>query len=107
MRSKFFHGRLSQFDDGIVLVGQLAFFNVARRDEEAFVAINLSIRRSDSDVTLSWPTFYETFALHQNPNRANSNTWSNANYPLTTNGPTETATAPIAPTNHFFRLIGN
>jgi hypothetical protein len=67
----------------------------------------LSIVHSDTDVTLSWPTFYETFALQQNANAANANTWSNANYPLTTNGPTKTATVPITPTNHFFRLIGN
>ena len=35
------------------------------------------------------------------------NTWSNANYPLTTNGPIKSATAPMTPTNQFFRLIGN
>jgi hypothetical protein len=67
----------------------------------------LSILHNATDVTLSWPTFYETFALQQNPNAANSNTWSSANFPLTTNGPTKTATVPITPTNHLFRLIGN
>jgi hypothetical protein len=67
----------------------------------------LSILRSSGDVTLSWPTFYEkTFALQQNPD-ANTNSWSNANYPLATNGATKSATVPITPTNQFFRLIGN
>ena len=67
----------------------------------------LSILRSDADLTVSWPTFYDTFALQQNPNAANTNTWSDANFPLTTNGATKTATVLITPTNHFFRLIGN
>ena len=68
---------------------------------------SLSAIRSGGDVTLSWPTFYETFVLQQNPDIADTDTWSNANYPLTTNGPTKSAIAPITPTNHFFRLIGN
>jgi hypothetical protein len=67
----------------------------------------LSILRSDTDATLSWPTFYETFVLQQNPDPANSTTWSNANYPLTTNNATKRATVPITSTNHFFRLIGH
>jgi len=67
----------------------------------------LSILRSGGDVTLSWPTFYTNFGLQQNPNAANSNTWSDANYPLTTNGAIKSATAPMTPTNQFFRLIGN
>src|ERR1043166_3787532 len=45
----------------------------------------LSMLRSGGDVTLSWPTFYETFALQQNAEVSNSNDWSDANYPLTTN----------------------
>jgi hypothetical protein len=67
----------------------------------------LSILRSGANVTLSWPTFYETFALQQNPDAANSNGWSSANYPLTTNGALKSATVPLTPTNQFFRLIGN
>src|SRR6185503_6922167 len=39
----------------------------------------LSISRSGSDVTLSWPTFYDTFLLQQNPDAANPSTWSPAN----------------------------
>jgi len=67
----------------------------------------LSILHSGPNATLSWPTFYDTFALQQNPDVANSNSWSNANYPLVTNGPTKSATVPLTPTNQFFRLIGN
>jgi hypothetical protein len=58
-------------------------------------------------VTLSWPLFYEGFALQQNADVANTNSWSNANYPLTTNGTIKSATVPITSTNQFFRLIGN
>ena len=67
----------------------------------------LSALRSGDELTLSWQASFETFALQQNPNAANSNTWSNANYPLTTNGPTKSATVHLAPTNQFFRLTGN
>jgi hypothetical protein len=68
----------------------------------------LSILRSNgSDLTLSWPTFYERFLLQQNPNAANTNTWTSANYLLNTNGATKSAIVPIAATNQFFRLIGD
>src|SRR6185295_4283011 len=66
---------------------------------------NLSILRSDANIRLSWPTFYETYALQQNPDVANSNSWSDANYPLTTNGAMKSATVPLVPTNQFFRLM--
>jgi hypothetical protein len=67
----------------------------------------LSIVRSGGDVALSWPTFYETFVLQQNPDSANPNTWSNASHFLTTNGAMKRATAPNTPANRFFRLTGN
>ena len=67
----------------------------------------LSILRCVGEITLSWPTFYETVLLQQNPNAVNSNTWTNAEYPLSTNGATKSATVPITATNHFFRLIGD
>jgi hypothetical protein len=67
----------------------------------------LSLVPSAANLTLSWPTFYESFVLQQNPDVTNPNTWSPANYPLTTNGATKSATAPLTPTNQFFRLIGN
>jgi hypothetical protein len=67
----------------------------------------LYIFRSGGDMTLSWPTFYDTFALQQDPDAANPNNWSDANYPLTTNGAIKSATVPLTPTNQFFRLIGN
>ncbi len=67
----------------------------------------LSILRSGADVTLSWPTFYESFVLQQNPDAANPSGWSPADYPLSTNGATKSATVPLAPANQFFRLIGN
>ena len=67
----------------------------------------LSILRSGSNVTLSWPTFYESFTPQQNPDTANSNGWSNDNYPFTTNGAIKSATVPLTSTNQYFRLIGN
>jgi hypothetical protein len=67
----------------------------------------LSILRSGADVRLSWPTFYESFVLQQNPSAANPSSWSPANYPLTTNGAIKSSTIPITPSNQFFRLIGN
>ena len=67
----------------------------------------LSIFRSGGDVTLSWPVSFGRFALQQNPDAANPSSWSPANYPLTTNGATKSATVPLTPTNQFFRLIGN
>jgi hypothetical protein len=67
----------------------------------------LSILLAGSNVTLSWLASFGGFTLQQNPDAANPNTWSPANYPLTTNGPTKTATAPLGPTKQFFRLIGN
>jgi hypothetical protein len=67
----------------------------------------LSMLRSNGDVTLCWPTFYDTFTLQQNPDVANTNTWSDANYPLTTNGAIKCATIPFTSSNLFFRLIGN
>jgi len=38
---------------------------------------------------------------------ADPNTWSNADYSLTTNGATKNATVPITPAMQLFRLIGN
>jgi len=67
----------------------------------------LSILHSGGDVTLSWPTFYESFVLQQNPDAANTNGWSDATCPLTTNGATKSATVPLTPPNQFFRLMGN
>jgi len=67
----------------------------------------LSIFRSGGDVTISWPSFYGGFVLQQNTNVANTNSWSNAHYPLVTNGASKSATSPITPGNQFFRLIGN
>ena len=58
-------------------------------------------------VELSWPAFYESFALQQSSDVANSNTWMSANYPLTTNGAIKRAIVPVTSTNQFFRLIGN
>jgi hypothetical protein len=67
----------------------------------------LSILPSGSDVTVSWPALFSRFALQENPDVTNSNTWSNANHPLTTNGATKSATVPIASGNQFFRLTEN
>jgi hypothetical protein len=67
----------------------------------------LSILRFNSEATLSWPTFYSTFSLQQNPDVANTNGWSVANYSLATNGAIKSATVRITPINQFFRLIGN
>jgi len=67
----------------------------------------LSILRSGGDVTLSWPLFYGGFVLQQNPDVANSNSWSNANCPLTTNGAIKSAIIPLTLGNQFFRLIEN
>ena len=67
----------------------------------------LTVLRSLNDMKLSRPLFYEGFVLQQNPDVANTNSWSHANYPLTTNGATKSATVPIAPSNQFFRLIKN
>jgi hypothetical protein len=89
---------------GFTTAGGKVSFYIARAYLER---PTLSILRSGGDVTLSWPTFYETFALQQNPDAANSNSWSDANYPLTTNGAIKSATVPLTPTNQFFRLIGN
>ena len=68
---------------------------------------SLTILRSGSDVTVSWPASFGRFMLQQNGNVANPTSWSNATYPLTTNGATKNATVPITLTNRFFRLIGN
>jgi hypothetical protein len=65
----------------------------------------LSVIRSGGDVTLAWPTFYEGFMLQQNSDASNTSAWSNANYPLTTNGSIKSSTTPATPTNRFFRLI--
>ena len=67
----------------------------------------LSMVRSAGDVTLSWPVSFRRFGLQQSPDAANASSWSPANYPLTTNGMTQSATVPISSTNQFFRLIGN
>ena len=67
----------------------------------------LSILRSGGDVRLSWPTFYESFVLQQKPELANTNGWSNASYPLTTNATIKSATVPSTAAKQFFRLIGN
>jgi len=67
----------------------------------------LSILRSGGEVTLCWPSSFGGFVLQQNTDVANTNSWSNANCPLTTNGVIKSATVPITPTNQFFRLIGN
>ena len=67
---------------------------------------SLSIFRSGSSATISWPSFYEQFILQQAPDLTNGS-WSNANYPVTTNGPKKSATVPATPTNQFFRLIEN
>jgi hypothetical protein len=67
----------------------------------------LSVLRSGGDLTLSWPTFYESFLLQQNPEMSHTNSWTDANYPVATNGATKGATVPMTPTNQLFRLIGN
>jgi hypothetical protein len=58
-------------------------------------------------VTLSWPASLGGFILQQNRDVLNSNGWAIANYPVTTNGVSKSASIPITPTNKFFRLIGN
>ena len=67
---------------------------------------SLSILRAGGEATLSWPTFYEGFVLQQKENATDTNGWVNVNYPLGTNGATKSTTVSIAPTNQFFRLIG-
>src|SRR5262245_47910887 len=67
----------------------------------------LSALRSSVDVTLSWPAFYESFVLQENPNVANPNAWIDANYSLSTNGASKDVTVPVGATNQFFRLIGD
>jgi hypothetical protein len=66
----------------------------------------LSMSYSGGDLGICWPTIYDTVTLQANPDPANANTWTNANYPFTTNGATKCATVPLAYTNLFFRLIG-
>jgi hypothetical protein len=68
---------------------------------------SLSLLRSGSEVTLSWPTFYENFALQQNQDTVSSNAWFNANFPLATNSAIKSATIPLAHPKQFFRLIEN
>ena len=67
----------------------------------------LSMLRSSGDVTLSWPASFGRFVLQRNANVVKTNSWSNANYPLTTNGAIKSATVPITSGNQSFRLIGN
>jgi hypothetical protein len=67
----------------------------------------LPILHSGGDMTLSWPTFYESFALEQSADVADTNGWSSADHPLITNGAIKSATVPLKPTHRFFRLIGN
>jgi hypothetical protein len=89
------------------------FFTAAGGKVSAYVARayleqpTLCTFRTAEDVTLSWPLFYDGFALQQSTNVSNSNGWLNVNFPLTTNGPIKNATVPIAPGNQFFRLIGD
>ena len=66
----------------------------------------LFILRSGATATVSWPAFYEQFVLQETPDLTNANSWSAANYPLTTNGSTKSAAVPFSPTKQFFRLIG-
>jgi hypothetical protein len=66
----------------------------------------LAVVRSGTDVTVSWPASYTSFSLQQNTEVA-TNGWSDVHYPLTTNGPTKSATAPINAGTQFFRLISN
>ena len=65
----------------------------------------LSILRSGGDITLSWPTFYESFVLQQNADVGNTSAWSGASYPMTTNGSIKSTSVPATPLNRFFRLI--
>ena len=67
----------------------------------------LSIFRSGSTATVSWPAFYEQFVLQEAPNLADTAGWSNASHPVTTNGSTKSAIIPLTPAGQFFRLIGN
>jgi len=67
----------------------------------------ISILRSGNDLTLSWPASFGRFALQQNADAANFNSWFGANYPLASNGPTTSTTVPLSPSNQLFRLIGN
>jgi hypothetical protein len=68
---------------------------------------SLSIVRNGGNVSLSWPTFYDTFVLQQNSNVTNRDGWSNANYPFTTSATIKRATVPQTSSNQFFRLIEN
>ena len=54
-----------------------------------------------------WPTLFGRFLLQQNSCVANTSSWFNANYSLTTNSAIKSATVPITSTNQFFRLIEN
>src|SRR5437773_8572002 len=67
----------------------------------------LSSALSGGQLTLSWPTAFGGFVLQQNPNVADTNAWSNASYPFTTNGAMKSATVPSTAARQFFRLIGN
>jgi len=67
----------------------------------------LSQDRSDPGVTLSWPTFYESFVLQQNADTANPDTWSNADFPVTIEGHTKRVTVPHMSDRQFFRLKGD
>ena len=67
----------------------------------------LSILRSSEDISVSWPTSFGRFVLQQNVDLGNSNGWSNADFPINTNGAIKSATAPTAQESQFFRLIGN
>jgi hypothetical protein len=54
----------------------------------------LSLSRSAADATLSWPKSFGRFVLQQNADVANSNGWSNASYPVITNGETKKRRLP-------------
>ena len=68
---------------------------------------SLSILRSGSAATVSWPASFGRWILQQSPDVTNTSSWSSPNYPLTTNGTTKSATVHLTPTNQFFRLIDN
>ena len=67
----------------------------------------LSVVRSGSNVTFSWPSSFRGFVLQQNSSVTNDSTWSNPDFVFTTNGATISATVGLTSSDRFFRLSRN
>jgi hypothetical protein len=64
----------------------------------------LTIKPNAASAILSWPVTGQTFALQENPDLNQTNTWSAVGIPVTTTNGTNYVTVPAAVGNKFFRL---